>query len=154
MEDPLERARRLAPKIAARAEECERLRRLPDETERDLHEAGLFRIAQPARVGGADLDVGIFVDVCAEIARVCPSTAWNIGNLASHHWMLGYFPPETQDALWDVSTDVLIATSLAFPAGRGRKVEGGYEVSGRWPLVALVVGSSSGVSAGFPSTVG
>jgi 3-hydroxy-9,10-secoandrosta-1,3,5(10)-triene-9,17-dione monooxygenase len=116
------------------AEECERLRRLPDETERDLHEAGLFRIAQPARVGGADLDVGIFIDVCAEIARVCPSTAWNIGNLASHHWMLGYFPPETQDALWDVSPDVLIATSLAFPAGRGRKVEGGYEVSGRWPL--------------------
>ena len=130
----LERARALVPKIAARAEQCERLRRLPDETERDLHEAGLFRIAQPARVGGADLDVGIFVDVCAEIARVCPSTAWNIGNLASHHWMLGYFPPETQDALWDVSTDVLIATSLAFPAGRGRKVEGGYEVSGRWPL--------------------
>jgi 3-hydroxy-9,10-secoandrosta-1,3,5(10)-triene-9,17-dione monooxygenase len=130
----VERARRLVPKIAARAEQCERLRRLPDETERDLHEAGLFRIAQPARVGGADLDVGIFVDVCAEIARVCPSTAWNIGNLASHHWMLGYFPPETQDELWDVSPDVLIATSLAFPAGRGRKVEGGYEVSGRWPL--------------------
>jgi 3-hydroxy-9,10-secoandrosta-1,3,5(10)-triene-9,17-dione monooxygenase len=130
----VERARRLAPALAKRAEQCERLRRLPDETERDLHEAGLFRIAQPARVGGADLDVGIFVDVCAEIARVCPSTAWNIGNLASHHWMLGYFPPETQDELWDVSTDVLIATSLAFPAGRGRKVEGGYEVSGRWPL--------------------
>ncbi len=133
-DEMLERARRLVPKIAARAEQCERLRRLPDETERDLHEAGLFRIAQPARVGGADLDVGIFVDVCAEIARVCPSTAWNIGNLASHHWMLGYFPPETQDELWDVSPDVLIATSLAFPAGRGRKVEGGYEVSGRWPL--------------------
>jgi 3-hydroxy-9,10-secoandrosta-1,3,5(10)-triene-9,17-dione monooxygenase len=133
-DEMLERARRLVPKIAARAEQCEQLRRLPDDTERDLHQAGLFRIAQPARVGGADLDVGIFVDVCAEIARVCPSTAWNIGNLASHHWMLGYFPPETQDELWDVSTDVLIATSLAFPAGRGRKVEGGYEVSGRWPL--------------------
>ena len=36
--------------------------------------------------------------------------------------------------MWDVSTDVLIATSLAFPAGRGRKVEGGWEVTGRWPL--------------------
>lgn len=130
----LERARRLAPTIAARADQCERLRRLPDETERELHDAGLFRIAQPARVGGAELDVSIFVDVCAEIARVCPSTAWNIGNLASHHWMLGYFPPETQDELWDRSLDVLIATSLAFPAGRARKVEGGYEVSGRWPL--------------------
>ncbi|MSP76680.1 MAG: acyl-CoA dehydrogenase [Rhodospirillaceae bacterium] len=130
----VERARNLKPALAARAEECERLRRLPDETERELHASGLFRIAQPARVGGADLDVGIFVDVCAEIAQVCPSTAWNLGNLASHHWMLGYFPPETQAELWDVSTDVLIATSLAFPGGRGRKVDGGYEVTGRWPL--------------------
>ena len=133
-DDMLERARRLAPAIAARAEECERLRRMPDVTERDLHETGLFRIMQPARVGGAELDLGLLVEVCAEIARVCPSTAWNIGNLASHHWMLGYFPPETQDELWDVSPDVLIATSLIFPNGRGHKVDGGYEVTGRWPL--------------------
>src|SRR5476651_881901 len=119
------RARALVPSIAARAQECERLRRLPDETERDLHAAGLFRIAQPARVGGPELDVGIFVDVCAEIAKVCPSTAWNIGNLASHHWMLAYYDPKAQDELWDVSPDVLIATSLVFPAGRGRKVDGG-----------------------------
>src|SRR5262245_26693095 len=140
-EEMVARARALAPSIAARAEECERLRRLPDDTERALHEAGLFRIVQPARVGGAELDVGLFVDICAEIARVCPSTAWNIGNLASHHWMLGYFPPETQDELWDVSTDVLIATSLAFPGGRGRKVDGGYEVTGRWPLSSGVENS-------------
>ena len=93
----VERARNLAPQIAARAEECERLRRLPDSTERDLHDSGLFRMVQPARVGGADLDIGILVDTCAEVARVCPSTAWNLGNLASHHWMLGYFPPEAQD---------------------------------------------------------
>lgn len=133
-DDMVQRARDLAPGIAARAEACEQLRRLPDETERELHDAGLFRIGQPARVGGAELDIGIFVDVCAEIARVCPSTAWNIGNLASHHWMLGFFPPQTQEELWDVSLDVLIATSLVFPGGRGRKVDGGYEVSGRWPL--------------------
>ena len=91
-------------------------------------------MVQPARVGGADLDIGILVDTCAEIARVCPSTAWNLGNLASHHWMLGYFEPAVQDEIWDASPDVLIATSLAFPAGRGRKVDGGYELSGRWPL--------------------
>ena len=80
------RARALVPQIAARAEECERLRRMPDATERSLHDSGLFRMVQPARIGGADLDVGILVDTCAEVARVCPSTAWNLGNLASHHW--------------------------------------------------------------------
>ena len=133
-EEMVSRAHALAPKLAARAEACEKLRRLPDDTERDLHDAGLFRFVQPKRVGGAELDVGIFIDVCAALARVCPSTAWNVGNLGSHHWMLGYFPPETQDELWDTSLDVLIATSLAFAGGRGRKVDGGWEVTGRWPL--------------------
>ncbi|MBM3646899.1 MAG: acyl-CoA dehydrogenase [Alphaproteobacteria bacterium] len=133
-EEMVARARKLAPTLAQRAEACEKLRRLPDDTERDLHEAGLFRFAQPKRVGGAELDVGIFIDVCAELAKTCPSTAWNVGNLGSHHWMLGYFPPETQDELWDRSLDVLIATSLAFAGGRGRKVDGGWEVTGRWPL--------------------
>ena len=133
-EDMLARSRALKPVLAERAEMCERLRRLPDETERDLHDAGLFRVVQPARVGGAELDVGIFVDVCAELAQVCPSTAWNFGNLASHHWMLGYGDPRIQDEIWDVSPDTLIATSLAFPSGKGRKVDGGWEVTGRWPL--------------------
>lgn len=83
-EEMVRRARDLAPRLRQRVGLCERLRRMPDDTERDLHELGLFRIAQPARVGGADLDVGIFVDVCAEIVKVCPSTAWNLGNLAAH----------------------------------------------------------------------
>ena len=83
---------RAAPNLAERAAACEKLRRLPDETERDLHEAGLFRMVQPARVGGAELDVGIFVDVCAELARVCPSTAWNVGNLAQPSLDAGLLP--------------------------------------------------------------
>jgi 3-hydroxy-9,10-secoandrosta-1,3,5(10)-triene-9,17-dione monooxygenase len=128
------RARGLAPMLKERVGETEALRRLPEETERDLHARGLFRIAQPARVGGAELDIGIFVEVCAEIARVCPSTAWNLGNLAAHHWMLGYFPPAAQDEIWDVSPDTLVATSLAFPCGAARPVEGGFIVGGRWPF--------------------
>ena len=146
-EEMLSRARALKPRLAERAEACEKLRRLPDETERDLHVAGLFRVAQPRRVGGPELDVGIFVDVCAELAQVCPSTAWNFGNLASHHWMLGYCDPRIQDEIWDVSPDTLIATSLAFPCGKGVKVDGGWEVTGRWPL-----SSSAACSRHFCST--
>jgi 3-hydroxy-9,10-secoandrosta-1,3,5(10)-triene-9,17-dione monooxygenase len=130
----LARARGLLPALRERAARCEAEGRMLDDTERDLHALGLFRFAQPARVGGADLDVGLFVDICAELAVACPSTAWNVGNLAAHHWMLGYFPPMAQDELWGLSPDVLIATSLAFPCGRGRRVEGGYVVDGRWPF--------------------
>ena len=118
-DEMLTRARDLLPAFAGRAADCEKQRRLTDDNERDLHRTGLFRVLQPASVGGAELDVGIIVDICAEIAKVCPSTSWNFGNLASHHWMLGYFDPDTQDEIWDVSPDTLIATSLAFPGGRG-----------------------------------
>ena len=72
-DEMVRRATALVPALRERAPACERLGRLPDENERLLHDAGLFRMVQPARVGGADLDVGILVDTCAEIARVCPS---------------------------------------------------------------------------------
>ena len=130
----LGRARELVPKLKERAAETEALRRLPDATERELHDAGLFRIVQPSRVGGLELDYGIMLDVCAELGRGCASAAWNVGNLASHHWMLGMFEPKAQDEVWHRSSDSLIATSLAFPAGRGQPVEGGYRVTGRWPF--------------------
>ncbi|HET7672438.1 MAG TPA: acyl-CoA dehydrogenase family protein, partial [Burkholderiales bacterium] len=74
------------------------------------------------------------VDIVAELARACPSTAWNVGNLGCHHWILAYYEPETQHEVWDANPDALIASSIALAAGRGRKVDGGYQVSGRWPF--------------------
>jgi 3-hydroxy-9,10-secoandrosta-1,3,5(10)-triene-9,17-dione monooxygenase len=74
------------------------------------------------------------VDIVAELARGCPSTAWNVGNLGCHHWILGYYEPATQDEVWGANPDVLIASSIALAAGRGRKVKDGYVVSGRWPF--------------------
>jgi 3-hydroxy-9,10-secoandrosta-1,3,5(10)-triene-9,17-dione monooxygenase len=74
------------------------------------------------------------VDIVAELARGCPSTAWNVGNLGCHHWILAYYEPETQHEIWDKNPDVLIASSIALAAGRGQKVPGGFQVSGRWPF--------------------
>ena len=51
-----------------------------------------------------------------------------------HHWILGYYEPETQHEVWDANPDALIASSIALAAGRGRKVDGGFIVSGRWPF--------------------
>ena len=58
----LQRARALVPKLRGRAALTEDMRRLPPETETDLHEAGLFRILQPRRVGGSELDYVALVD--------------------------------------------------------------------------------------------
>jgi 3-hydroxy-9,10-secoandrosta-1,3,5(10)-triene-9,17-dione monooxygenase len=128
------RARSLIPRLCERASKTEQLRRLPPETERDLHDAGLFRIVQPRRVGGSELDYVALVDCADALGQGDASVAWNFANLASHHWMLGMFDPQAQDAVWDKDADALIASSFIFPAGRARKVDGGFVLSGHWPF--------------------
>lgn len=134
------RATALIPQLRDRAARTEELRRLPPETERELHETGLFRIVQPKRVGGSEFDYVALVD-CAELLGMGDaSVAWNFANLASHHWMLGLFDRRAQDQVWDKDPNTLIASSFIFPAGRARKVDGGYRLRGSWPF-------SSGVAS-------
>ena len=133
-EEAMRRARECVPTLLERAQKCEDARVLLPENEKLLHEAGLFRFHQPKRFGGMELPFQAIVDIVAELARGCPSTAWNVGNLGCHHWILGYYEPETQHEVWDADPDVLIASSIALAAGRGKKVDDGFVVSGRWPF--------------------
>jgi 3-hydroxy-9,10-secoandrosta-1,3,5(10)-triene-9,17-dione monooxygenase len=128
------RAKTLIPKLRERASRTEELRRLPPETERDLHDAGLFRIVQPRRVGGSELDYVALVDCADALAQADASVAWNFANLASHHWMLGMFSRHAQDAVWSSDANTLIASSFIFSAGRATKVDGGYLLNGHWPF--------------------
>lgn len=134
------RAGELIPRLRDRASRTEELRRLPPETERDLHDAGLFRILQPKRVGGSEFDYVALVDCAETIGQADASVAWNFANLASHHWMLGMFDKRAQDLVWSKDVNALIASSFIFPAGRARKVDGGYVLRGSWPF-------SSGVNS-------
>ena len=57
------RARALIPMLASRSREGRRLRRIPDETIADMQRAGLFRVLQPKRWGGYEMDLHTFYDV-------------------------------------------------------------------------------------------
>jgi 3-hydroxy-9,10-secoandrosta-1,3,5(10)-triene-9,17-dione monooxygenase len=133
-DEAMRRARECVPVLRERAQQCEDARVLLPENELLLHETGLFRFHQPKRFGGMELPFIAVVDIVAELARGCPSTAWNVGNLGCHHWILAYYEPNTQHEVWDENPDALIASSIALAAGRGRKVDGGFVVSGQWPF--------------------
>src|SRR3954470_18527746 len=133
-DEALRRAREIVPRLRERAQATENARMLLRENEQLLHETGLFRFHQPKIFGGMELPFVAIFDIPAEIARGCPSTAWNVGNLATHHWMLGYWDPETQHEVWDANPDALIASSIALAAGKARKTDGGFVVNGRWPF--------------------
>src|ERR1700742_989199 len=124
----------LAPRLRESASRSEQLRCLADETERELHESGLFRIVQPKRIGGSEFDYVALVDCADALGQGDASVAWNFANLASHHWMLGMFDKRAQDLVWNKDANALIASSFIFPAGRARKVDGGYVLRGSWPF--------------------
>ncbi len=146
------RARALIPRLRDRASKTEQLRRLPPETERDLHESGLFRIVQPKRVGGSELDYVALVDCADAIGQADASAAWNFANLASHHWMLAMFDKRAQDIVWGKDPNALIASSFIFPAGRARKVDGGYVLRGSWPFSSGVDSSEWNMLASVVSS--
>ena len=78
--EAMRRAREIVPILrerAARAEDARTLLRRYNQ--QLLHESGLFRFHQPKSFGGMELDFVAVVDIPAELARGCPSTAWNIG---------------------------------------------------------------------------
>jgi 3-hydroxy-9,10-secoandrosta-1,3,5(10)-triene-9,17-dione monooxygenase len=137
-EEAMRRAREIVPLLRERAQAAEDARMLIRENEQLLHETGLFRFHQPKAFGGMELPFVAVVDIPAELARGCPSTAWSVGNVACHHWILGYYDPETQREVWDANPDALIASSIALAAGRGRKCDGGFIVDGRWPFSSAV----------------
>ena len=136
--EAMRRAREIVPILRERAVPAEDARMLLRENEQLLHESGLFRFHQPKSFGGMELDFVAVVDIPAELARGCPSTAWNVGNVACHHWILGYYDPATQHEVWDANPDALIASSIALAAGRGRKADGGFVINGRWPFSSAV----------------
>jgi 3-hydroxy-9,10-secoandrosta-1,3,5(10)-triene-9,17-dione monooxygenase len=146
------RAKALIPPLRERASRTEELRRLPPETEHDLHDTGLFKIVQPKRVGGSEFDYVALVDCAEAIGQADASVAWNLANLASHHWMLGMFDKRAQDLVWNKDANALIASSFIFPAGRARKVDGGYVLRGSWPFSSGVDSSEWNMLASVVSS--
>ncbi|MEK9661344.1 MAG: acyl-CoA dehydrogenase, partial [Alphaproteobacteria bacterium] len=133
-QDFLDRAAALVPLLRNKAAETEAARHLLPEIERAFHDAGLYRMLQPRRIGGNQLDYGILIDIGAILAAGCASSAWHVTNMTSHHAILGYFDPQAQADVWDKSVDSLICASLIYAAGRARRVDGGYILTGRWPF--------------------
>ena len=65
-------ARNLVPALRERATETARLGHLPAATIDAMQQAGFFRIMQPARYGGFELDPEVFFKVQRSVNRPLP----------------------------------------------------------------------------------
>ncbi|MGF6592011.1 acyl-CoA dehydrogenase family protein [Pseudomonas sp. 2835] len=126
-----QRARELVPILRERAAHAAQRGQLPEETLRDFHEAGFFRILQPARWQGYELQPRDFFEVQMTLAEGCMSSAWVLGVVAIHNWQLALFDDRAAEDVWGQDSSVLISSSY-MPVGKVERVEGGFRLSGRW----------------------
>lgn len=133
----VDRARAMIPALRSRAQQCENDCKIPEETIREFQDAGFFKILQPKRWGGYELDPQSFYGVQMTVAEGCMSSAWVLGVVAVHNWQLALFDAQAQVDVWNDDPTTLISSSY-MPRAKVTPVEGGYRISGRW-------GFSSGV---------
>jgi 3-hydroxy-9,10-secoandrosta-1,3,5(10)-triene-9,17-dione monooxygenase len=130
-QEVVQKARALQPALRERARRAQQERKVPNETVAEMQAAGLFRVLQPKRWGGYEMDPQVFFDVQHALAEACMSTAWIYGVIAVHNWQMALFDLRAQEEAWKDDTSVLIASSY-MPVGKVERVEGGFNFSGRW----------------------
>lgn len=125
------RARDMIPRLVERAPAAEAARKLPKETIAEMHEAGFWRILQPERWGGYQLDPGVYYDVLMTLAEGCFSTAWVYGVVGIHPWLIALYDDRAAQDVWGKDRQTLISSSL-MPGGQLIPADGGFKLKGRW----------------------
>lgn len=141
-----ERAIALAPKIAERAAEVDKMRHVHDDSIAELIDSGLTRAMQPRQWGGEEGDPADFYSAVVEISKACTSTGWVLCILGMHNWEMAHMSQQLGEELFGDDPTTMLSSSYA-QQGTAEVVPGGYRLNGRWK-------SSSGVHHATWTVVG
>jgi len=130
-EEMVARARALIPTLSDRVLQGERERRLPAQTIADLQKAGLFRVLQPKRWGGYELDILTYFECQMALGEADLSVAWVYGVVGVHPWLLALYDDRAAADVWGADDSTLICSSL-MPVGTALPADGGFRLSGHW----------------------
>ena len=127
---PLEAARKLAPQIQACADQTEAERELPRPLFEALADAGMFHLAVPRAIGGAELDLPTYVEVIEELGKADASTGWCVNQGAIYATYAARMPREVAREIFITPPRAVVANTPA-PTAKAVVVPGGYRVTGR-----------------------
>lgn len=127
---PLDAARKLAPQIRSCADEIDAERELPRPLFEALADAGLFRLALPRALGGAELDLPTYIEVIEEIGKADASTGWVVNQCAVFATYAARMPRDVARTIW-IDTPRSVVSNTPAPTARAVVVPGGYRVTGR-----------------------
>jgi indole-3-acetate monooxygenase len=130
----LESAARLQTVVRSYQDEIERDRRIPPPLVEQLRAAGLYRMVVPRALGGLQVDLLTFLRAAELLAEADGSVGWNLGNNAVGQLIALSLPQAGVEDIFKDGPDAIIAGTAVPGGGTGRRVEGGYVISGRWPF--------------------
>ena len=133
--DFVARAEALAPLIREHADEAERLRHLPAPVAEALAAAGLYRMAAPAELHGAEADPITQIQVIEAVSRADGSAGWNLMIGVESFGLIAPGFRRCPDLIADPMT--VLASSTA-AVGRAEKVPEGWLVNGQWQFASGV----------------
>jgi 3-hydroxy-9,10-secoandrosta-1,3,5(10)-triene-9,17-dione monooxygenase len=125
------RARAMTSVLAGRSLEQRKQRQVLPKTIAEMQEAGFFRVLQPRRWGGYEMDLHTFYDIQLALAEGDMSTAWLFGVLGVHPWFMALLHDRAAQDVWGADSATLICSSL-MPAGQATATDGGYRLTGHW----------------------
>ena len=120
----------LAPVVAGRHDEIDRLGRLPDDVVAAMHRSGLFRTWIPDEFGGRDSTVAEGLELIEEVSRLDSATGWVTMIDITTTCLAGSIG---HDAAREVFSDPsVVAGGTTAPTGRAVDTDGGLRLSGEW----------------------
>ncbi|MDO9709775.1 acyl-CoA dehydrogenase family protein [Paracraurococcus lichenis] len=134
--DPVARARALVPLLEASSPAIEAAKELTPEIRDALFDNGLLRLLLPREIGGLDIALPDFAEVCEAIAIGDASAAWGVcqGNVSAMS-SAAYLAPEVVQALFG-DRRAALAWGARHNRARAVVVPGGYRVTGTWDFAS------------------
>jgi alkylation response protein AidB-like acyl-CoA dehydrogenase len=129
----VERAKAIAPLIAAEADEIERTRRLTPKVVSALVENGLYKSLLPKSIGGFESPPMVFMQMLEEIAKADASTAWCLGQCSVVGMTAAYLDADVARQVFGKPDDIMAWGAIAHAV---QAVPGGYKISARWDFAS------------------
>lgn len=130
-EDLIATAKAMIPVLAQRAAAQTTARRILPETIADFKKAGFFRVLQPKRWGGYEMDPSTFAEIQIALATGDMSAGWVYGVIGVHCFQLAMFDDRAAQDVWSQDNSTLIASTY-MPTGKAKPVDDGFKFSGKW----------------------
>jgi alkylation response protein AidB-like acyl-CoA dehydrogenase len=109
-------------------------RRVPASVVRALQDADVFRLMAPVEIGGREVDPGTFFNVVETASYADGSVGWCAMIGGCYATFAGLLPLQ---GAHDIYGDPEAISAGAFrPDGVAVEVDGGFRVTGRWPLAS------------------